>query len=70
MADIRKTRTVLNLDTGSKYVFTNKTPIEALQSMIYTLNLKSKCDSVINKTESGKCLYFDYKGETYSTINA
>lgn len=66
---MRKTRTVKNLDSGAGYIFTNKTPLEALQAMIYTLNLKSKCNSIINKTKSGNCLYFEYKGETFSTVN-
>lgn len=66
---MRKTRTVHNLDTGEKYVFTNKTPIEAMNAMIYTLNVKRKCDAVVNKTESGKVLYFVHNGETYSTVN-
>lgn len=66
---MRKTREVINLDTGEKYIFVNKTPLEALKSMIYTLNLKEKCDAAINKTKSGMVLYFLHKGHTYSTIN-
>ena len=50
------TRTVTNLDTGDRYTFTAKTAIEALQKMIYTLNISGKCDAIINKTESGKTL--------------
>ena len=66
---MRKTRVVKNLDNGYEYIFANKTPIEALQAMIYTLNLNAKGNCTINKTVSGKCLYFEYKGETYSTVN-
>ena len=63
------TRIVTNLDTGDKYIFTAKTAIEALQKMIYTLNISGKCDAIINKTESGKTLYFEHKGNTYAAVN-
>ena len=65
----RKTRTVTNMNTGTENIFTNKTPYEAMQAMIYFLNLSSKCEAIINKTESGKHLYFDFKGETYAVRN-
>ena len=48
-------------------MFTNVTPIEALQSMIYTINTKEKCNSIIHKTKTNKHLYFDHNGETYTT---
>ena len=63
------TRTVINLDTGAEYIFTAKTAYEAIRKMIYTLNISGKCDAVINKTESGKTLYIEHKGNTYSTVN-
>ena len=63
------TRTVINLDTGIEYIFTAKTAYEAMQKMIYTLNISGKCDAEINKTESGKTLYIEHKGNTYSTAN-
>ena len=63
------TRAVINLDTGAEYIFTAKTAYEAMRKMIYTLNISGKCDAVINKTESGKTLYFEHKGNTYSVVN-
>lgn len=66
---MRRTRIVYNLDTGEKYIFANKTPLEAMNAMIYTLNIREKCNAVVNKTESGKVLYFVHKGCTYSTVN-
>ena len=63
------TRTVINLDTGAEYIFTAKTAYEAMQKMIYTLNISGKWDAVINKTESGKTLYIEHNGNTYSTVN-
>lgn len=64
---MRKTRKVINLDNGAEYIFTNVTPIEALQSMIYAINITEKCNSIINKTETNKHLYFEHNGETYAT---
>ena len=64
------TKTVTNIDTGVKYTFTAKTAYEAMQKMIYTLNLSGKCNAVINKTESGNTLYFDYKDNTYAILNS
>ena len=63
------TRTVINLDTGTEYIFTAKTAYEAMRKMIYTLNISGKCDAVINKTESEKTLYIEHKGNTYSVVN-
>ncbi len=60
---------VLCLDDGINYYFIAKTPYEAMQKMKYTLDLKEKDDNaVINKTESGRCLWFDHSGKTYSTL--
>ena len=64
------TKTVTNLDTGVKYIFIAKTAYEAMQKMIYTLNISGKCDVVISKTESGNTLYFDYKDNTYAILNS
>ena len=63
------TRTVINLDTGTECIFTAKTAYEAMQKMIYTLNISGKCDAVINKTENGKTLYIEHNGNAYSTVN-
>ena len=64
---MKKTIKVINLDNGMEYIFTNVTPIEALQSMIYTINIKEECNSIIHKTKTNKHLYFDHNGETYTT---
>lgn len=69
MSAKRRTRMVRNLDTDVEYVFTNKTPLEAMEAMKYTLNLSHKCDAVICTTKSGRHLYFDHLNRTYSTIN-
>lgn len=63
---MRKTRKVINLNTETEYIFTNTTPVEALKNMIFTLNIKEKCNSIINKTETNKHLYFEHNGETYA----
>ena len=58
------------LESNVSYGFTAKTPYEALQKMKYTLDWKrkdSKC--VINKTLSGRTLWFEHSGKTYSVLN-
>lgn len=64
-------RYVCKLGTNENYGFSeNDTPYQALNKMLYTLNIKSKDKSaVINKTESGLHLYFDHCGETYAIRN-
>ena len=58
---------VFCLDDGSTFLFLAKTAYEALEKMKYTLDLCEKDDgAVINKTESGKCLWFEHSGKTYS----
>lgn len=60
---------VMNLDTGEDYYFVAETPYEAMRKMIYTLNLKSKCDATINKSRTGKHLYIEHNGHTYAVSN-
>lgn len=64
-------REVFCLDTGERFFYSeNKTPYEALKGMLYTLNLKyNDPKAMINKTKSGKCLFFNHNGRTYSVIN-
>ena len=58
------------LDNGKQYYFDAKTPYEALDKAKYYLNLKHKDEDVtINKTESGKHLYFEHYGMTYVVAN-
>lgn len=64
-----RTRTILNLDTGAKYIFTAKTAYEAMQKMIYTLNISEKCNTDNKINECGNILYFIYKDNTYATVN-
>lgn len=61
---------VLCLDDGCEYYFSARTPYEAMQKMIYTLELKHHDPlAMINKTESGRCLYIEHDGKTYATVN-
>lgn len=64
-----KTQKVFCLDDGRMFLFVAKTAYEAMQKMKYTLDMKHNDSSaVINKTESGKCLYMDHSGKTYSVV--
>ena len=60
---------VCNLDTGTRYYFAAQTPFEAMKMMREYLSYSdaSAKDILLNKTESNRFLYFDYKNETYST---
>ena len=57
---------VFCLDDGAMYTFLARTAYEALDKMRYFLNLKVKDEAVINKTESGRVLWFEHSGKTYS----
>lgn len=60
---------VLCLDDGYKYFFSARTAYEAMQKMKYTLDLSHKDPgAVINKTESGRCLWMEHGGNTYSVV--
>ena len=57
-------------ETGVKYFFKAKTPYEAMQKMIYTLNLSNNDSSVvINKTDSGLFLWIEHGEKTYFVKN-
>lgn len=61
---------VMNLDTGAIWGFSAKTPYEAMTKLKYSLDLKHiDPDARINKTESGRCLYMDHSGNTWSVID-
>lgn len=61
---------VTNLDTGVTWGFGAKTAYEAMIKLKYTLDLTHKDpDAVINKTESGRCLYMDHGGNTWAVVN-
>ena len=59
---------VFCLDDGSQYIFLARTPYETLKKMKYYLGLSNANanDAVINKSDDGKVLWFDYSGKTYS----
>ena len=60
-------RYVTCLDDGRKYGFLDtKTPHEAMEAMLYTLNLERKDDKAeIHKTPCGMHLWFEHYGKTY-----
>ena len=62
--------TVYDMETGAGYTFQAWTPDEAMQKMLYTLNLsKRDLDATINKTESGLHLYIEHNGNFYAVKN-
>lgn len=63
------TKKVFCLDDGNTYLFVARTGYEAMEKMKYTLNLRNNDPAaVINKTESGNCLYMEHTGKTYSIV--
>lgn len=61
---------VTNLDTGATWGFVAKTAYEAMTKLKYTLDLSHKDpNAVINKTESGRCLYMDHSWNTWAVVN-
>lgn len=55
------------LDDGRVHYFSAKTPYEALNKMVYTLNIGCKDDNAtINKTESNLHLYVEHSGKMYA----
>jgi len=61
---------IVGMDTGERFTFLARTAYEALQKLIYTLNL-AHLDSAaaVQKTESGLHLYVVYNGNTYAVKN-
>lgn len=61
---------VTNLDTGATWGFAAKTAYEAMMKLKYTLDVSfTDPNAVINKTESGRCLYMDHGGNTWAVVN-
>ena len=61
---------ILCLDTGAVWGFSAKTPYEAMQKLKYTLDLNNADPAAeICETKSGRCLYMDHSGQTWSVIN-
>ena len=60
---------VKNLDTGTNYYFSARTPYEAMTMMREYLAYKKRPSRqvAINKTDSNRFLYMVVDGETYST---
>lgn len=62
--------TIKNLDTRAELGFTARTAYEAMQKLVYTLNLKKHDNTTtINKTESGLHLWLGHNGETWAIRN-
>ena len=62
--------TVFDMETGTGYTFQAWSAYEAMQKMLYTLNLSRKDpDASINKTESGLHLYLEHCGSIYAVRN-
>ena len=62
--------TVRHMETGTEYTFEAWTAYEAMQKMLYTLNLsKRDPNATINKTESGLHLYLEHSGNIYAVRN-
>ena len=55
---------VLCLDTGAVYGFVSGSPMEALESMLYTLNAAHRDDTAVI-TQSRSTLWFEHCGGTY-----
>ena len=67
---MNKYYTVYDLENGSEYTFLAWSAYEAMQKMLYTLNLSRRDpDAVINKTESGLHLYLEHSGSIYAVRN-
>ena len=64
-------RNVLCLDTGATYSFVAGSANDAMEKMRYTLGLadRSANNAVICETRSGRVLYMEHNGCTYSTVN-
>lgn len=59
-----------NLDTHQWLYFTARTPYEAMEKLLYTLNLKRKDTSAkIQLIGGGRTLSITHNGETWSCLN-
>lgn len=67
-------REVVCLETGDKWMYPSRlTAYQALQNFSKSPDLRVNtgvpCDPVINKTESGNTLWFEFLGKTYAILN-
>ena len=62
--------TVYNLDTGKRLLFFAKTPLEAMNSLLYYLNLShADREAKIDLLGRGRTLSLLHHGETWSVPN-
>lgn len=67
---MNKSYRIHNMDTGADWTFQAWTAYEAMQKLLYSLNLSHRDDSAaINKTESGTLLYTEHNGQTWCVLN-
>ena len=60
----------LNLDTGKSLYFVSRTPLEAMNALLYYLNLSKKDNSAkIQLLGGGRTLSLVHAGETWSCRN-
>lgn len=61
---------VFCLDDGKELYFSSKTPLQAMQSLIYYLNLSHEDKSAkIDLLGGGRTLSVVHNGKTYSCLN-
>lgn len=61
---------VLCLDTGERLYFSAKTPLQAMQSLIYYLNISKRDDNAkVLLKGGGRTLSVEHSGKTYSCRN-
>lgn len=61
---------VYNLDTGQRWYFSAQTPLEAMNSLLYTLNLKHRDGKAkVRLAGGGRTLYVIHNGQTWSCDN-
>ncbi len=60
----------LNLDTGRRLYFNARTPLEAMNKLLYTLNTQRyDREARVLLAGGGRTLYLEHKGQTWSCLN-
>ena len=60
---------VFCLDDDKTYYFDVKTPYEAMEKMLYKLNIAHYDPrAIIDKTPTNKCFYIEHNGKCYATL--
>ena len=59
---------VLCLDNGSKFIFAVSNGYDAIQKMLYTLNLKNKDDDAKVELCNGRTWCLEHNGNTYACM--